>query len=63
MPSRLLALVLPQAAIWIATLIRFKPERFTPGHDLIAALTADEEGWRPDEEREFLHRLVEAVAR
>jgi acetylornithine deacetylase/succinyl-diaminopimelate desuccinylase-like protein len=34
-----------QAAIWIATLIRFKQEGFVPNRDLIVALTADEEGW------------------
>lgn len=33
-----------QAAIWMATLIRFKQEGFTPNRDLILALTADEEG-------------------
>jgi hypothetical protein len=63
MRNRLLALVLLQAAIWIATLIRFKREGFTPGRDPIVARTADEEGWRPDEGREFLYRLVKAVAR
>ncbi|HEV7921368.1 MAG TPA: M20/M25/M40 family metallo-hydrolase, partial [Thermoanaerobaculia bacterium] len=31
------------AAIWIATLIRFKQEGFVPKRDLIVALTADEE--------------------
>jgi acetylornithine deacetylase/succinyl-diaminopimelate desuccinylase-like protein len=31
------------AAIWIATLIRFKHEGFVPNRDLIVALTADEE--------------------
>ncbi len=31
------------AAIWIATLIRFKREHFVPDRDLIVALTADEE--------------------
>lgn len=36
-----------QAAIWVATLIRFKEEGFTPKRDLIVALTADEEGWGP----------------
>jgi acetylornithine deacetylase/succinyl-diaminopimelate desuccinylase-like protein len=36
-----------QAAIWVATLIRFKQEGFTPTRDLIVALTADEEGWGP----------------
>jgi len=32
------------AAIWIATLIRYKQEGFVPARDLIVALTADEEG-------------------
>jgi len=32
------------AAIWIATLIRFKQEGLKPDRDLIVALTADEEG-------------------
>jgi acetylornithine deacetylase/succinyl-diaminopimelate desuccinylase-like protein len=32
-----------QAAIWVATLIRLKRERFQPDRDLILALTADEE--------------------
>ncbi|MEJ0055677.1 MAG: M20/M25/M40 family metallo-hydrolase [Bacteroidota bacterium] len=32
------------AAIWIANLIRFKKEKFTPDRDIIVALTADEEG-------------------
>jgi acetylornithine deacetylase/succinyl-diaminopimelate desuccinylase-like protein len=36
-----------QAAIWIATLIRLKQEKFAPKRDLIVALTADEEGWGP----------------
>lgn len=36
-----------QAAIWMATLIRFKQEGFTPSRDLVVALTADEEGWGP----------------
>jgi acetylornithine deacetylase/succinyl-diaminopimelate desuccinylase-like protein len=36
-----------QAAIWVATLIRFRQEGFTPNRDLIVALTADEEGWGP----------------
>ena len=36
-----------QAAIWVATLVRFKKEGFTPKRDLILALTADEEGWGP----------------
>jgi acetylornithine deacetylase/succinyl-diaminopimelate desuccinylase-like protein len=33
-----------EAAIWVATLIRFKREGFQPDRDLILALTADEEG-------------------
>ncbi len=36
-----------QAAIWIATLIRFKREGFVPDRDIIVALTADEEGGGP----------------
>ena len=32
------------AAIWIANLIRFKQEKFSPDRDIIVALTADEEG-------------------
>jgi len=32
------------AAIWIASLIRFKQEGFKPDRDIIVALTADEEG-------------------
>src|SRR5207248_4185885 len=36
-----------QAAIWIATLIRFKREGFKPDRDIIVALTADEEGGGP----------------
>ena len=32
------------AAVWIATLIRLRQERYTPDRDLIVALTADEEG-------------------
>lgn len=36
-----------QAAIWIATLMRFKREGFKPDRDLILALTADEEGGGP----------------
>src|SRR5262249_16549274 len=31
------------AAAWVATLIRFRQERFVPDRDLIIALTADEE--------------------
>jgi acetylornithine deacetylase/succinyl-diaminopimelate desuccinylase-like protein len=33
-----------EAAIWVATLIRFKREGFVPDRDVILALTADEEG-------------------
>jgi hypothetical protein len=33
-----------QAAIWVATLLRFKREGYKPDRDLIVALTADEEG-------------------
>jgi acetylornithine deacetylase/succinyl-diaminopimelate desuccinylase-like protein len=33
-----------QAAIWVATLLRYKREGFKPDRDLIVALTADEEG-------------------
>ncbi|MBY0489370.1 MAG: M20/M25/M40 family metallo-hydrolase [Gemmatimonadaceae bacterium] len=36
-----------QASIWIATLLRFKREGFTPDRDIIVALTADEEGGGP----------------
>jgi acetylornithine deacetylase/succinyl-diaminopimelate desuccinylase-like protein len=36
-----------QAAVWIATLIRMKRERFKPDRDIIVALTADEEGGGP----------------
>lgn len=36
-----------QAAVWIANLIRYKREGFTPARDLIVALTADEEGGGP----------------
>ncbi|HLH00358.1 MAG TPA: M20/M25/M40 family metallo-hydrolase [Bryobacteraceae bacterium] len=36
-----------QAAIWVATLIRFKREGFKPDRDIIVALTADEEGGGP----------------
>src|SRR5437867_5943852 len=32
------------AAIWVATFIRLKQERYQPDRDLIMALTADEEG-------------------
>jgi acetylornithine deacetylase/succinyl-diaminopimelate desuccinylase-like protein len=36
-----------QAAVWVATLIRFKREGFRPDRDIILALTADEEGGGP----------------
>jgi acetylornithine deacetylase/succinyl-diaminopimelate desuccinylase-like protein len=36
-----------QAAIWIASLIRYKQEGLRPSRDLIVALTADEEGGGP----------------
>ncbi len=32
------------AAIWLATLIRFRQEHFVPDRDIVLALTADEEG-------------------
>jgi acetylornithine deacetylase/succinyl-diaminopimelate desuccinylase-like protein len=32
------------AAIWIANLIRYRQEGFTPARDIVVALTADEEG-------------------
>ena len=36
-----------QAAVWVATLLRYKREGFRPDRDLILALTADEEGGGP----------------
>ena len=36
-----------QAAVWVASLLRFKREGFRPDRDLIVALTADEEGGGP----------------
>lgn len=36
-----------QAAVWTATLLRYKREGFRPDRDLIMALTADEEGGGP----------------
>jgi acetylornithine deacetylase/succinyl-diaminopimelate desuccinylase-like protein len=36
-----------QAAVWAATLLRFKREGYKPDRDLILALTADEEGGGP----------------
>ncbi|HEY3054564.1 MAG TPA: M20/M25/M40 family metallo-hydrolase [Thermoanaerobaculia bacterium] len=49
------------AAIWIATLIRFKQEHFVPNRDIILALTADEEtgdynglSWLIDNHRDLI---------
>ena len=36
-----------QAAVWIALLLQYKAENFTPDRDIIVALTADEEGGGP----------------
>ena len=36
-----------QAAVWIANLIQYRKEGFTPDRDIIVALTADEEGGGP----------------
>jgi len=36
-----------QAAVWIATLLRYRREDFKPDRDIIVALTADEEGGGP----------------
>jgi acetylornithine deacetylase/succinyl-diaminopimelate desuccinylase-like protein len=36
-----------QAAVWIATLLRYRREDFRPDRDIIVALTADEEGGGP----------------
>jgi acetylornithine deacetylase/succinyl-diaminopimelate desuccinylase-like protein len=36
-----------QAAVWVATLLRFKRDGFRPNRDIILALTADEEGGGP----------------
>ncbi len=36
-----------QAAVWIASLVRYKREGFKPDRDIIVALTADEEGGGP----------------
>ena len=36
-----------QAAVWIASLIRYRREGFKPHRDIIVALTADEEGGGP----------------
>src|SRR5271155_4032094 len=53
-----------QAAVWIATLLRFKREGYKPDRDLILALTADEEGGGPYNGVDWLlqkHRnLIEA---
>jgi acetylornithine deacetylase/succinyl-diaminopimelate desuccinylase-like protein len=53
-----------QAAVWAATLLRFKREGFKPDRDLILALTADEEGGGPYNGVDWLlqkHRnLIEA---
>jgi len=35
-----------QAAVWIASLLRYQREGFKPDRDIIVALTADEEGRR-----------------
>jgi acetylornithine deacetylase/succinyl-diaminopimelate desuccinylase-like protein len=53
-----------QAAVWVATLLRFKRESYKPDRDLILALTADEEGGGPYNGVDWLlkkHRdLIEA---
>jgi acetylornithine deacetylase/succinyl-diaminopimelate desuccinylase-like protein len=53
-----------QAAVWVATLLRYKREGFKPERDLILALTADEEGGGPFNGVDWLlktHRnLIEA---
>src|SRR5580658_1680900 len=53
-----------QAAVWVATLLRFKRENYKPDRDLILALTADEEGGGPYNGVDWLlqkHRdLIEA---
>jgi acetylornithine deacetylase/succinyl-diaminopimelate desuccinylase-like protein len=53
-----------QAAVWVATLLRFKREVYRPDRDLILALTADEEGGGPYNGVDWLlqkHRdLIEA---
>jgi len=49
------------AAIWIASLIRFRQEGFKPARDIVVALTADEEGgdfngisWLVEKHRELI---------
>ena len=53
-----------QAAVWVATLLRYKREGYRPDRDLILALTADEEGGGPYNGVEWLlknHRdLIES---
>ena len=53
-----------QAAVWVATLLRFQREGYRPDRDLILALTADEEGGGPYNGVDWLlqkHRnLIEA---
>src|SRR5216110_3323051 len=50
-----------QAAVWIALLLQYKAEGFTPDRDIIVALTADEEGgayngvqWLLDNHRDWI---------
>jgi acetylornithine deacetylase/succinyl-diaminopimelate desuccinylase-like protein len=50
------------AAIWIASLIRYRREGFVPDRDLIVALTADEEGG-PDNGAAWLIREHPALVR
>ncbi len=47
-----------QAAVLIATLIRYKREGFKPDRDIIVALTADEEGGGPDNGVDWLSRTT-----
>jgi acetylornithine deacetylase/succinyl-diaminopimelate desuccinylase-like protein len=53
-----------QAAIWVASLIRYRQEGFRPSRDLMVALTADEEGGGPNNGVDWLlknHRpLIDA---
>src|SRR5258708_36284550 len=53
-----------QAAVWIASLLRYRREGFKPDRDIIVALTADEEGGGPYNGVEWLiknHReLIDA---